>query len=189
MASARLFIQRCGRHSAFKLVLAATARDRSMAKPVLTPAEAANRLLAAAKRGTSTGLLFGNERAGLDNDEIALADAVVTIPTAPDFPRSISGQSVLLIGYEWSNARDLTPSEHIDHGTAKPAPREDLSALFEHLEEELEKGGFLYPPRNRPGMMRNLRDMLHRARLTDQEVRTLRGVIVSLTRGKLRRGP
>jgi len=61
--------------------------------------------------------------------------------------------------------------------------------LFEHLEEELEKSGFLFPPGNRPGMIRNLRSILHRAQLTDQEVRTLRGVIVALTKGKRRRNP
>ena len=70
-----------------------------------------------------------------------------------------------------------------------PRPREELILLFEHLEEELEKGGFLFPPGNRPGMIRNLRSILHRAQLTDQEVRTLRGVIVALTKGKKRGDP
>ena len=170
-----------------QLVLATTARDRSMAKPVLTPAEAARRLREAAAAGIASAVLFGNERAGLTNDEVALADCVVTIPTAPEFSSLNLGQSVLLIGYEWFRAGDATPAESIDHGPAQPAAREELILLFEHLEDELEKGGFLYPPGNRPGMVRNLRNILHRARLTDQEVRTLRGVIVALTRGKKRR--
>ena len=93
------------------------------------------------------------------------------------------------MGYEWFKAGDPTRPEHIDHGAAGPAPREELILLFEHLEEELEKSGFLFPPGNRPGMIRNLRSILHRAQLTDQEVRTLRGVIVALTRGKKRRNP
>jgi tRNA/rRNA methyltransferase len=171
-----------------QLVFAATARDRTMAKPVLSPQEAAKRLREAEAQGVATGLLFGNERAGLTNDEVALADCIVTIPTA-DFSSLNLGQAVLLLGYEWFKEGTDTPAERIDHGAAQPAPREELILLFEHLEDELEKSGFLFPPGNRPGMIRTLRSILHRAQLTDQEVRTLRGVIVALTRGKRRRNP
>jgi len=173
-----------------QLVYASTARDRTMAKPVLTPTEAARRLREAASRGVATGLLFGNERAGLANGEVALADCIVTIPTDDQGFASLNlGQAVLLLGYEWFKAGDQTPSERIDHGGQLPATRQELVLLFEHLEDELEKGGFLFPPGNRPGMIRNLRSILHRAQLTDQEVRTLRGVIVSLTKGKKRGNP
>lgn len=172
-----------------QFVIAATARDRSMAKQILTPAEAARRLHEAAARGVRVGLLFGNERAGLTNDEVALADVVVTIPTEPHFSSINLGQAVLILCYEWFKARDTTPAEHIDYGGALPAPRDELFLLFEHLEDELEKNGFLFPPGNRPGMVRNLRSILHRAALSDQEVRTLRGVIVALTKGKRRRNP
>jgi len=173
-----------------QLVYASTARDRTIAKPVLTPAEAARRLREAAGQGVHTGLLFGNERAGLTNDEVALADCMVTIPTETSGFASLNlGQAVLLLGYEWFKAGDGTPPEQIDHGVQLPATREELILLFEHLEEELEKGGFLFPPGNRPGMIRNLRSILHRAQLTDQEVRTLRGVIVALTKGKKRGNP
>ena len=173
-----------------QLVYASTARDRTMAKPVLTPGEAARRLREAAANGIATGLLFGNERAGLTNDEVALGDCIVTIPTeASGFASLNLGQAVLLLGYEWFKAGDDTPPEHIDHGIQLPASREELVLLFEHLEDELEKGGFLFPPGNRPGMIRNLRSILHRAELTDQEVRTLRGVIVALTKGKKRGSP
>ena len=170
-----------------RLVYAATARDRAMAKPILTPAEAARRLREACADGAPTGVLFGNERAGLTNDEVALADCVITIPTDPNFSSLNLGQAVLLVGYEWFKAGDVTPPGRIDHGAALPAPREELIRLFEHLEGELEESGFLFPPGNRPGMIRNLRSILHRAELTDQEVRTLRGVIVALTKGKKRR--
>jgi tRNA/rRNA methyltransferase len=172
-----------------RLVFAATARDRAMAKPVLTPGEAARRLREAGAQGITSGLLFGNERAGLSNDEVALADCIITVPTDPDFSSLNLGQAVLLIGYEWFKSGDATPPERIDHGGAVPAPRDELIRLFEHLEEELERTGFLFPPGNRPGMIRNLRSILHRARLTDQEVRTLRGVIVALTKGKRRNPP
>jgi len=170
-----------------QLVYASTARDRSMAKLILTPAEAAERLREASENGIATAVLFGNERAGLTNDEVALADCVITVPTDPGFSSLNLGQAVLLVGYEWFRSGDETPPERIDHGAALPAPRDELIRLFEHFEEELEKSGFLFPPGNRPGMIRNLRSILHRAQLTDQEVRTLRGVIVALTKGKKRR--
>jgi tRNA/rRNA methyltransferase len=171
-----------------KLVLAATARDRSMAKPVLTPQEGVRQLRAATSSGQAVGLLFGNERAGLTSDEVALADAVITIPTDPGLSSLNLAQAVLVLAYEWFKSGDETASVRIDHGAGQPAPREELFLLFEHLEEELDKSGFLFPPKNRPVMVRNLRAILHRAALTDQEVRTLRGVIVALARGK-HRGP
>jgi tRNA/rRNA methyltransferase len=191
IASARVFDSVAHAIGKLQLVYASTARDRTMAKPVLTPAEAARRLREAASRGVQTGLLFGNERAGLANDEVALCDCIVTVPTDDAGVSSLNlGQAVLLLGYEWFKAGDTTtPPERIDHGAQLPAPREELILLFEHLEEELEKGGFLFPPGNRPGMIRNLRSILHRAQLTDQEVRTLRGVIVALTKTKKRGEP
>jgi tRNA/rRNA methyltransferase len=166
-------------------VVATTARDRAMAKPVLTPREAAGRLRAASAGGRKTGLLFGGERSGLTNDEVALADEIVTIPTE-GFSSLNLGQAVLLLGYEWFARADTTPAETIDHGLAGPASREELFQLFTHLEDELEKAGFLYPPGNRPGMVRTLRAILHRAKLTDQEVRTLRGVVAALSKGRRR---
>jgi tRNA/rRNA methyltransferase len=189
IAAARVYENVAAAIGELGLVYAFTARDRSMAKPVLIPGEAAGRLRQAALAGIPAGVLFGNERAGLTNDEVALADCVVTIPTDPGLSSINLGQAVLLFCYEWFKSGDATPPEQIDHGAAMPAPREELFRLFEHLEEELEQSGFLYPPGNRPGMIRNLRSILHRAQLTDQEVRTLRGVIVALTKGKRRNPP
>ncbi len=172
-----------------KLVYAATARDRRhMAKQIFTPPEAARRLRELAAAGIETGLLFGNERAGLTNDEVALADAIVTIPTDPGLTSINLGQAALILCYEWFKAGDATPPERIDHGRSELATREELIQMFEHLEDELEKNGFLYPPGNRASMVRNLRSIFHRAGMTDQEVRTLRGAIVALAKGK-RRGP
>jgi SpoU rRNA Methylase family len=120
-----------------------------MAKPVLTPAEAARRLRAAAAQGIASGLLFGNERAGLSNDEVALADCIITVPTDPGFSSLNLGQAVLLIGYEWFRCGDATPPERIDHGGAGPAPRDELIRLFEHLEAR-------QPPRNDPEFAEHL---------------------------------
>jgi tRNA/rRNA methyltransferase len=172
-----------------QLVYATTARERGVSKPVLTPAEAAKRLRAAAADGVRTGLLFGGERAGLDNDEITLADAIITIPTSPDFTSLNLGQAVLLNGYEWFRAADETPAMRVDYGPlAKKASREDMHHLFVHLEDELMKSGFLFPPDKAGSMMRSIRAMLNRGDFSDQDIRTLRGIIVALSRGKYRGG-
>ena len=101
-----------------RLVLATTARDRDVLRDILTPEEAAKRLRAASPEGLSTAILFGGERAGLDNDEMSLAEAAITIPTA-EFPSLNLGQAVLLIGYEWLKSADATPPPA---APAKPSP-------------------------------------------------------------------
>src|SRR4029077_8943499 len=108
-------------------ILATTARERGIAREVLTPPQAARRLHAASARGETTGILFGNERAGLDNDEISLCDAVITIPTA-EFASINLAQAVLIASYEWFRAADATPSSRTEHGPLqrKPARRELL---------------------------------------------------------------
>jgi tRNA/rRNA methyltransferase len=171
------------------LIYATTARDRGTTKEVITPPEAARRLHAACRRGEKCAVLFGNERAGLDNDEVSLADAVITIPTA-EFASPNLGQAVLLTSYEWFRAADTTPVAKIEHGPVHRKPtREEMIGLFEHLERELTDSGFLYPPDKRTVMVRAIRATLHRARLTYQEVQTLRGMIVAMTKGKHRVPP
>jgi len=183
----RVFAETKDAISELHLVFATTARERGTTKEVLTPKEAARRLHRAAKRGDKTGLLFGNERAGLDNEEISLCDAVITIPTA-DFASLNLGQAVLLNAYEWFRATDQTPSARIEHGPIHRKPtRAEMFQLFEHLERELEANGFLFPPEKSGAMKRATRATLHRARLTYQEVQTLRGMIVAMTKGKHRK--
>jgi tRNA/rRNA methyltransferase len=167
-------------------ILATTARERGVAREVLTPAEAARRLRAASARGETTGILFGNERAGLDNDEISLCDAVITIPTA-EFASINLAQAVLIASYEWFRTADATPLSRTEHGPLQRKPaRRELLDTFEHLERELLASGFLYPPDKVDGMRRAIRATLHRARLTYQETQTLRGMIVALAKGKHR---
>ncbi|HEY1612199.1 MAG TPA: RNA methyltransferase [Rhizomicrobium sp.] len=183
---ARLFETTAAAISELNLVYATTARERGNTKEVLTPPEAARRLRAAAARGEKTGILFGNERSGLDNDETSLCDAVVTIPTAA-FASLNLGQAVLLLSYEWFRAADATPRARLEHGPIHRKPtREEMIGLFDHLERELLEGGFLYPPDKQAAMMRAIRATIHRAKLTYQEVQTLRGMIVAMTKGKHR---
>ncbi|MBV9550253.1 MAG: RNA methyltransferase, partial [Alphaproteobacteria bacterium] len=169
----------------YQLVLATTARDRDIVREILTPEAAARRLRAAANDGVRTAILFGGERAGLTNEEMDLADAAVTIPTA-EFSSLNLGQAVLLIGYEWLKAADATPSSRTRASIAKPASRDELVGLFGQLEQELDAAQFFFPPEKRDTMVRNIRAMLLRSHLSDQEVRTIRGMIKALVRNKYR---
>jgi tRNA/rRNA methyltransferase len=183
---ARLFATLREAVTDLNLIYATTARERGITKEVLTPAEAAKRLRAASTRGENTGILFGNERAGLDNDEISLCDCVITIPTA-HFASINLGQAVLLTAYEWFRAADITPPARLEHGPVHRKPtRKELLDLFDHLERELKDSGFLFPPEKRDAMVRAIRATIHRARLTYQEVQTLRGMIAAMAKGKHR---
>ena len=168
-----------------RLVLGTTARGRDVLREILTPEAAARRLRRAAAEGVATAILFGGERAGLDNDELSLCDAVITIPTA-EFSSLNLGQAVLLTGYEWLKAADETPPVRTRRSVAVPASRAELVGLFEHLERELDAAQFLFPPEKKDTMVRNMRAMILRSNLTDQEVRTIRGMIVALVKNKYR---
>lgn len=164
-------------------VLATTARVRDMIKPVLSPREAAARLRGYQANGERSALLFGRERSGLENDDVARAEAVVIVPANPAYSSINLAQAVLLTAYEWfqaGTAEDPTEGRLTRKG-AQPASHEEIRDLFVHLEAELDACGFLHPPEKRPRMVRNIRNIFTRADLTDQEVRTLRGIIVGLT--------
>jgi tRNA/rRNA methyltransferase len=173
-------------------LLATTARPRGMVKPVMTPESAARELAARVARGERTGVLFGPERSGLDNDVLALADAIITAPVDPSFASLSLPQAVLLVGYEWLKAQGPKPPlgratqcdgpavEGLPCGDTRPATRAELLALFLHLEAELDRSGFLRPPEKRSTMVRAIRNMFHRMGATDQDVRTWRGIVASL---------
>jgi tRNA/rRNA methyltransferase len=187
LEAARIFPAAAEALAPYQLVLATTARGRDVVKEIHTPEAGARRLRAASNEGVRTAILFGGERAGLDNDEMSLCDAVITIPTA-DFWSLNLGQAVLLLGYEWLKSGDTTPAVRTRPSVAVPATREELAGLFEHLEKELDAAEFLFPPAKRETMVRNIRAMIMRSRLSDQEVRAIRGMIVALVRNKYR-GP
>ncbi|HEX4179329.1 MAG TPA: RNA methyltransferase [Caulobacteraceae bacterium] len=166
-----------------QMLFATTARPRETRLPILTPREAAAELNAASAQGLKIGLLFGGERAGLETADIALCQGIVTIPIDPRFRSLNLAQAVALNAYEWRMAIANTPPPAFREA-AEPAPQAELIGLYEHLEGELEASGFFFPPEKTPSMVRNLRVILARARLSIQEVRTLRGVITALTKGR-----
>jgi tRNA/rRNA methyltransferase len=167
-------------------VYATTARDRYMIKEIVTPAHAAELIRTGIGQGERSGILFGPERTGLVNDDISLADRLLTIPVNPAFASLNLGMAVAVIGYEWLKGADLLPASQLPTGRTDFATREELHGLFDHLEGELDATGFLWPEHNRPSMVRNLRNILERAYLTEQEVRTLRGAIKALREGRPR---
>ena len=185
LEAARIFPAAAEALAPYQLVLATTARGRDVVKEIHTPEAGARRLRAASNEGVRTAILFGGERAGLDNDEMSLADAVITIPTA-DFWSLNLGQAVLLLGYEWLKSADTTPAVRTRPSVGVPASRAELVGLFEHLEKELDAAEFLFPPAKRETMVRNIRAMIMRSGLSDQQVRTIRGMIVALVRNKYR---
>jgi len=164
------------------VVYATTARLRDQLKPVVTPRRAAAEMRAHHAAGVAAGILFGPERTGMTNDDVALADAVLNVPLNPAFSSLNLAQAVLLVAYEWFTAGDTTPERRLDYEEdAPPASKEQLVNLFEHLEEALDAGHFFRVPEKKPSMQRNIRAFLQRARLSEQEVRTLHGMIVALS--------
>lgn len=165
------------------LVFATTARPRELQLPILTPRAAAKELHDASAQGQRVGLLFGGERAGLETADIALCQAVVTIPIDPRFRSLNLGQAVAINAYEWrTTVLDAPPAIFREH--SPPADGAAMLGLFEHFERELDAAGFFHPPDKRPSMVQNLRSALGKARLSEQEVRTFRGVVTALSKGR-----
>jgi tRNA/rRNA methyltransferase len=164
-------------------VWAATARERGQTKRVEVPAIAMAETAAAAQAGEKHGILFGPERTGLDNDDVALASSVLTFPVNPAYGSLNLAQAVLLCGYEYFKARQGGAAPFDAGERSPPAQREMTLSFFEFVEGKLEDAGFFRPVSKRPVMQRNLRNMFHRMNLTQQDVRTLWGAIVRLVEG------
>jgi tRNA/rRNA methyltransferase len=166
-----------------RLLLATTARPRETVLPVMTPREAAAQLHDGAAQGWPVGLLFGGERAGLETHDIALSQGIVTVPIDERFRSLNLAQAVAICAYEWRVALADAPPANFQ-SAEPPADQAAMLGLYAHLEGELDAAGFFHPPEKRPSMIRNLRVALSRARLTDQEARTFRGVITALAKGR-----
>lgn len=164
-------------------VWAATARERGQHKQISTPAEAMPECARKIAAGEKHGVLFGPERTGLANDEVALADAILTFPVNPAYASLNLAQAVLLTGYEWMCAATDAKAPFAMVQRSPAAPREMVLSFFAYLEGELERTGFFRPQAKQPVMRRNLRNIFHRMQLTEQDVRTLRGMVVRLVEG------
>ena len=169
-------------------VFATTGRNRFMVKPVVTPHRAAEEMRAHIAGGLRCGVLFGPERTGLENDDVALADTVITVPLNPDYCSLNLAQGVLLIGYEWYQAGAPAEPRAMTKGAAGVATKEELVGFFQHMERELDECGFFRVEEKRPNMIRNIRNLFERADLTLQEVRTLHGIVHELVTYRKRKG-
>ena len=186
LESARVFPDVASAIVDLSFVHAATARGRGQMKPVHIPAQAMPIAAQAIAAGERRGVMFGPERTGLDNDDVALADAILTFPVNPAYASLNLAQAVLLTGYEWFRAAhgDVLPFDTSER--SPPATREMTAAFFDFLEEQLDARQFFRPITKKPVMARNLRNMFHRMSLTEQDVRTLWGVVVRLVEGPRR---
>ena len=164
-------------------VFATTARPRETRQPVRTPRESARILYDDSASGQAVGLLFGGERAGLETTDIALCAGITTIPIDPRHHSLNLAQAVAINAYEWRPLILDAPPPKFREGEA-PASNELLLGMYEHLEAELEAGGFFDPPEKKRSMSQNIRVMLGRSALTEQEVATMRGMIQALAKGR-----
>ena len=163
-------------------VYATTARPRELTKPVMTPeaamADAARRI----RSGERVGLMFGPERAGMENADIARASTIVTIPVNPEFPSLNLAQAVLLLAYEWRRATEAAEPVRLMGQRTELAEGRELSALGDHYEATLEGAGFFYPPEKAENMKLNLRNLWSRMPLTRADVQMLHGMLRQIMR-------
>jgi tRNA/rRNA methyltransferase len=161
-------------------VYATTSRTHDMVNRIMTPRAAIPDMVSRSQAGQKVGVLFGRERTGLVNDYIVHANAKITIPLNPEFASLNLAQAVLLIGYEWFQAKDQTPSDYLHMGNSVPASREDYLNFYHRLETALDESGFFVTKEMRPTMVRSLQNTLQRAAMTEQEIRTWHGVLSAL---------
>lgn len=158
-------------------VFATTARGRELTKPVMTPERAMVYAREMTAQGKKVAVLFGPERAGLENEDVVLANAIVSVPVNPDFPSLNLAQCVLLLGYEWRRQTDLVPPEVLELARSELASMIEVEKLGDHYEDRLTAAGFFYPDAKVPGMKASLRNMWSRLNLTRAEVQTFHGML------------
>lgn len=167
--------------SDLNFVFATTARERDGFKQVRGPVEAGRALRSRTKAGEKTGIMFGRERFGLYNDEVALADEIVTFPVTPEFASLNIAQAVLLMSYEWmKSGLENETDTNFAGPDIQPAEKHHIHGLLDHLEAALEARGYFRPAAKKPKMVDNLRSVLTRPGFTEAEIKVLRGVVASL---------
>ena len=167
-------------------VYATTARDRDLTKLVYSPdgamREARDRIAA----GQKVAVLFGPERAGLENADIARANAIVSVPTNPEFPSLNLAQCVLLMGYEWQRSAQPIDDRVMEFAGTEPATAIEIEKLSQHFEERLGEAGFFYPETKAEGMKQTLRNLWSRMPMTRADVQIFHGMMRQMVRWKER---
>ncbi len=172
--------------SEMTFTFATTARARDLTKPVYSPERAMQLAAGMIAQGEKVAVLFGPERAGLENEDVAQANALISVPVNPDFPSLNLAQCVLLTAYEWQ--RQVAEVQHESHGTGRSdwANGTEIDALARHYEERLGEAGFFFPETKADSMKLNLRNLWSRMRLTRADVQMLHGILRQMVRWKER---
>ncbi len=172
-------------------LIATTGYARKMVKPVISPKEAVQQMRNTITQGSKSGLLFGAERTGLVNDDIVRCDAILMIPTSPEYPSLNLAQAIVVVAYEWfvsgnpiAHLSTTGPDATTVNTEIERASAAEVQGLFDHLEQELDRADFWKEWKKKPLMWQNLRNIFARNALTVQEIRTLRGVIRCLVEGR-----
>jgi tRNA/rRNA methyltransferase len=161
-------------------VYATTVRDRDMPKPVVTPRETAAQIKSLPET-SQVGILFGPERSGLTNDDVVLADAVLTVPVNPDYGSLNLAQAVILVAYELFQQETDTPA-HVPSHPEGAASKQEITGLMVHLEDALDSKGYFKSEGRRAKQVHTLRNLIQNSEFSSQEIQTLRGVVKSLSR-------
>lgn len=167
-------------------VFATTARQRGLTKPVVSPERAMQLAAEKIAAGEKVAVLFGPERAGLENDDVARANAIINVPVNPEFGSLNLGQCVLLIAYEWRRQAAEIRHETVEMARADWASAIEVEKLAEHYEQRLQQAGFFFPAEKAETMKINLRNLWSRMRLTRADVQMLHGVMRQMVRWKER---
>jgi tRNA/rRNA methyltransferase len=163
------------------LIFASTVRRRDLVMPVVSPEQMADRIGASTER---SAILFGPERSGLETEEVALANAIVTVPINPEFASLNLAQAVILLAYEWSKRTSLAqPTAKEDE---PPAPHGELEGLIHHLNSELEAKGYFHPPSRTQATKNTLRTLLTKTGWSSRELKAIRGIIRALVQSPRR---
>ena len=168
-------------------MLATTARAHDQAKLVMSPEAAIHELGPRVSGGETTAIVFGRERIGLMNDEVAMADGIVTLPINPAFASLNLAQAVAVVSYEWLKVTSGNKLPHTTPQKSPNAPKQQMAAFLENLERELDRVEFFRPPEKRDTMLVNLRNIFARMQASQQDIQTLSGVLMALVDG--RKGP
>lgn len=165
-------------------VFATTARSRELIKPVMTPERAMAHARDLIAGGQRVAVLFGPERAGLENDDVARAHAVISVPVNPDFASLNLAQAVLLCAYEWCRQGTEQPPESLALGRSEFAPAIEIEKLGDHYEKSLDDIGFFFPATKADSMKLNLRNLWTRTALTRADVQMFHGILRKLVRSR-----
>ncbi|SDE09281.1 RNA methyltransferase [Limimaricola pyoseonensis] len=167
-------------------VYATTARPRGLTKEVMTPEAAMRDAAERISQGQKVAVMFGPERAGMENDDIARANAIVSVPVNPEFASLNLGQCVLLLAYEWRRASAEVEDRRVEMAGAEWAQAHEVEKLAEHYEGRLDEAGFFFPEHKAAHMKQTLRNLWSRMPLTRSDVQTLHGVMRQMVRWKER---